>query len=427
MTATATETQHGRGKLVPGSRAFILTLAMCMAVTALAVDTSLPAFPEIRESFGLPEGATDVTRLITYFLLGNSLGLLPAGLLADRFGRRPVMWGGLALYVAGAIGTMVAPSLTVMFVARFVWGLGSAGPRVAATAMVRDAYAGEQMARQMSFIMAVFILVPTFAPLLSTGLLYVGPWQLVFGVCAALGVAVAGSIGRLPETLPVSDRRPLSAREVWQGCRTVLATPGTVWYVLSLTALYGVFISYLASSEVVLDQVFDLADWFPLFFGGTAIVMGTAMFVNGRIVERVGLDRLIRLAFTGSTLTTGLLLLLALVTDGEPPFWMFVTALSMVLFGHQMLIPNLNAAAMGPLAHVAGTGAAIMGMVPGVVGALIGGFIDDRFDGTMTPLAIGFVMCTAASIAAYALTAPARRTSAPAVRRAAPAARHQAP
>jgi DHA1 family bicyclomycin/chloramphenicol resistance-like MFS transporter len=417
----------GKATLVPGSRRFILTLAMCMAVTALAVDTALPAFPEIRESLGLAEGATEVTRLITYFLLGNSLGLLPAGLLADRFGRRPVMWGGLALYIAGAIGTMLAPSLTVMFIARFVWGLGSAGPRVSATAMVRDAYAGEQMARQMSFIMAVFILVPTFAPLLATGLLYVGPWQLVFGVCAALAGCVAVAVTRLPETLPVDDRRPLAAADVWEGCRIVLATPGTIGYVVSLTALYGVFISYLASSEVVLDQVFDLSDWFPIFFGGTALVMGFAMFINGRIVERIGLDRLIRFVFTGSSVCVTLLLTLALATDGEPPFWLFVVVLSMVLFGHQMLIPNLNAAAMRPLAHVAGTGAAILGMVPGVLGAVIGGVIDDQFDGTVTPLAIGFVVCTAVAIVAWTFTARESRTSDPAARPAAPTAHRPAP
>jgi MFS transporter, DHA1 family, multidrug resistance protein len=230
----------------------------------------------------------------------------------------------------------------------------------------------------------------------------------VFGVCAALAACVAVAVTQLPETMQADDRRPLAAADVWRGCRDVLATPGTIGYVASLTALYGVFISYLASSEVVLDQVFDMGDWFPAFFGGTAIVMGVAMFINGRIVERVGLDRLIRSVFTGSSACVTLLLALALVTDGEPPFWLFVVVLSAVLFGHQMLIPNLNAAAMRPLSHVAGTGAAILGMVPGVIGAIIGGLIDARFDGTITPLAISFVLCTALSIAAWTTTARSR-------------------
>lgn len=425
MTAT-TDQSPARARLLPGSRGFILTLAMCMAVTALAIDTALPAFPDIRDDFGLAEGATDVTRLITYFLLGNSLGLLPAGLLADRFGRRAVMWGGLALYVVGAVGTILAPSLGIMFLARFVWGLGSAGPRVAAMAMVRDAYAGEQMAKQMSFIMAVFILVPAFAPLLASGILLVGPWELVFGFCAAMGFVVAMFVGRLPETLDPDDRRPLAVGDAWAGCRSVLATPGTIAYLVSLTAMFGVFISYLASSEVVLDQVFDLGEWFPAYFGGLALVMGAAMWLNGRIVVRVGLDRLMRIVFTVNLGVAGVMTALALATDGTPPFWLFVVVQAAMLFGHQMLIPNLNAAAMRPLSHMAGIGAAILGMVPGVFGAILGGLIDDRFDGTVTPLSVAFAVSTVVAFAAWALTGRGSRTSDPAALPAAPDAPRRA-
>lgn len=383
--------------LVPGSRAFIVVLSMCMAITALGIDSVLPAFPEIRTALDLEPGATSVTALITFFFIGSSLGLLPAGLLADRFGRRPVMWGGLALYVLGAIGSLMAPTLGTMFVARFIWGLGSAGPRVAATAMVRDAYAGAQMARQMSFIMAVFILVPTFAPALAVGILAVGPWQAIFWVCAGAAVLVAGAVTRLPETLPVTSHRSLSFGEAWRSCRTVVATPGTIGYLLSLTALFGVFMSYLASSEIILDQVFGLEQWFPVFFGAIALAMGAAMYLNGRFVERIGLRRIVALGFWANGAAAVALLLLALLTSGRPGFWTFVPLLAAVLFFQQMLIPNLNAMAMRPLAHVAGTGAAILGMVAGVFGAVIGGLIDRRFDGTITPLAIGFLVSSVAA------------------------------
>jgi DHA1 family bicyclomycin/chloramphenicol resistance-like MFS transporter len=391
----------GEHALAPGSRGFVLVLAMCMAVTALAVDTALPAFGDIRRSLGLSEDATSVTRLITYFLLGNAIGLLPAGLLSDRFGRKPVMWGGLLLYVVGAVGTMLAPTLGLMFAARFVWGLGSAGPRVAAMAMVRDAFVGERMARQMSFIMAVFILVPTIAPLLSAGILQFAPWQAVFAVCAGAALLLSIALIRLPETLAPDMRRSLSIAEVWSGCRTVLATPGTLAYLVSLTVLFGAFMSYLASSEVILDQVFDLGDWFPVFFSVVSIVMGAGMWLNGRIVERIGLDRLIGRVFASSAVLVTAMLVLTVATDGTPPFWAFVIAISAVLFSHQMLMPNLNAAAMRPLAAVAGTGAALLGMVPGAIGAVIGGVIDNRFDGTIMPLVLGFVLATAIGAIAW--------------------------
>ncbi len=173
---------------------------MGMAVTALGIDGVLPAFPDIRAALGLDADATEVAGLVTFFLIGSSAGLLPAGVLADRYGRRSVMLGGLVLYVAGASAAVLAPTLPVMFAARFVWGLGSAGPRVAAMAMIRDAYDGDRMAKQMSFMMAVFILVPTFAPAVSSGLLRLGPWQIVFWLCAVAGAALLVLAFRLPET-----------------------------------------------------------------------------------------------------------------------------------------------------------------------------------------------------------------------------------
>lgn len=390
-----------RPRITPGSRGFIVVLASCMAVTALAIDAALPAFPEIRTSFGLADGATSVTGIITFFFIGSSLGLLPAGILADRFGRRPVMWGGLALYAVGAVLSIFAPSLWVMFVARFVWGLGSAGPRVAAMAMVRDAYDGEQMAKQMSLIMAVFILVPAFAPSLAAALLLIGPWQAIFWLCAVVAIIVATAVTLLPETLAVESQRTLDGRDVAVGLRAIVTTPGTLGYLVSLTALFGVFLSYLASSEIILDQVFGLENWFPVFFGGLAVVMGSAMYVNGRFVERLGLERIIRVSFIANLAAGSVLLAVAIVTSGEPPFLLFVVLLGVVLFFQQMLIPNLNAAAMNPLGHVAGTAAALLGMIPGVLGSVIGGLIDRRFDGTIRPLSIAFVVSSSVAFVGW--------------------------
>lgn len=152
------------------------------------------------------------------------------------------------------------------------------------------------------------------------------------------------------------------------------------------------FLSYLASSESVLDEVFGRDGWwFPVWFGGMGIVMGTGMLCNGRFVHRLGLDRTIRRLFAGYGTAAVVLLVVALATSGRPPFWLFSVVLAGVLINHGVLIPNLNSAAMRPLAHVAGTGAAILGMVSGAVGAVMGAVIDQSLDGSITPLAIGFV------------------------------------
>lgn len=401
MTVVQPPPTAGRAKLTLGSKGFIAVLSMCMAVTALGIDTILPAYDDIRESLDLDPEATQVTGLVTFYFMGNSLGLLPAGLLSDRFGRKAVMWGGLALYIAGAIGSVLAPSLGVMFVFRFIWGLGGAGPRVASLAMIRDGFSGEQMARQMSLAMAVFLLVPAVGPALSAGVLAISSWEWVFWMCAIAAGVVATLVTRLPETLADESRRPLAARSVGRSLRTVFTTPGTAWYLLSLTALFGVFMSYLATSELIIDQTYDLQSWFPLFFGGIALVMLGAMLVNSRFVERLGLRRLLGMAFVASIVSIVALLVTSLATGGEPPFWLFVVLISAVLFCQQMLIPNINAAAMRPLAEVAGTGAAVLGMVSGALGAVIGELINRQFDGTITPLSIGFVVSGAIAFAAW--------------------------
>ena len=159
-----------RRSIRPGTTAFTLLLSSAMAMTALGIDTMLPAFDDIREQHGLASDATQVAGLVTAFIAGFGIGQLPAGILADRYGRRPVLWGGLVVYVVGCAAAALAPSLGLMIAARFLWGLGAAGPRVAVTAMVRDSYSGAAMARQMSSIMAIFLIVPMIAPSIGAGL-----------------------------------------------------------------------------------------------------------------------------------------------------------------------------------------------------------------------------------------------------------------
>jgi DHA1 family bicyclomycin/chloramphenicol resistance-like MFS transporter len=215
----------------------------------------------------------------------------------------------------------------------------------------------------------------------------------------------------LPETLPVDARRPLAARSVGRSIRIVLTTPGIAWYLVSLTALFGAFMSYLASSELIVDQTFGLGEWFPAFFGGIALVMLCAMLLNSRLVERLGLTRCIRATFVCSLTVVGALFSVALISGGEPPFWLFVVLVAAMLFFHQMLIPNLNSAAMRPLAEVAGTGTAILNMVSGAVGAVIAEVINRQFDGTIVPFSIGFVAATVIAVTSWAMAERAHPSS----------------
>ncbi len=398
----------------PGSKGFNFVISMSIAVMALSIDSVLPAFGDIRAAMGLEPDSTKVGSVITVFFIGNGLGLLPAGVLSDRYGRRRVLWGGLALFIVGAIGAALAPTLGTMLVARFVWGLGSAGPRVAAMALVRDSFEGAQMAKQMSTIMAVFIIVPAIAPALGASVVAVGPWQMVYWMCVAAAVLVAVLALRLPPeqvrtAAPTdADGQPLG---MLASCKAVLRTPGTPLNLACITILTMAFVSYLTSSEIVVDEVFDLKTWFPAIFGGFALLMGAGMLLNRRLVVTRGLDPWIRVLFVGYLAAALLLVVVSATGGGRPPFAIFAPAMGAQLALHTVLLGNINAAAMRPLGHIAGTAAALFGMVPSVIGAIAAGFVDRAFNGTTWPLSLAFVTSAVLATAVYRFNAhrdPAR-------------------
>jgi len=384
----------------PGTRLFTVVLSMAMAMTALAIDTLLPAFDDVRAEFGLASHATDVAALVTAFIVGLGIGQFPAGLLADRFGRRPVLWGGLALYVIGAACAALAPSLGLMIAARFLWGLGAAGPRVAVTAMVRDTYQGAEMARQMSSIMAIFLIVPMLAPSVGAALLALGPWQLTIWFCVAVAFLVGVASLALPETEPTGPRQALTGRDILRAWKIVFTTPGTVGYVLAATAMTSSFMSYIASSENIIDETFGLSSWFAPIFAVVAGTLAGANLANGRFVGRLGLQRLLRVVTVVQLGVALVLVVVALATDGRPPFGLFLVLLIFTLTTQQVSMVNSSAAAMVPLGHVAGSAAAVVGATPQIIGALIGSRIDALFDGTITPLSIAFVISALVTVVA---------------------------
>lgn len=366
-------------------------LALSMALAALGIDLMLPALGEIRRDLGLAPGATAVTGLVTAYFLGLAAGQLVYGPLADRYGRKRALHVGYAVYGVGALAAALGPTLAAVWVARFVWGLGAAGPRVATIALIRDRYEGEEMARAMSFVMAVFILVPVVAPTLGAlGAATIG-WRATFGLCVVTAAAVALWARRVPETLAPEHRLPLSPARLAAAARTVVTERRTAAYTLAMTAMYGAFTSYLASSRDLFTVTFDREAAYPTIFGALALVMGVGMLANARVVRAVGPRRLSHGLLLGYLAAAGALVGVALATDGRPPFAVFVVAIAAMLLAHALLIPNLNTVAMSPMGAIAGTAAAVIGAVQIAGGALLGSLLDRTFDGTITPLAWGFL------------------------------------
>lgn len=394
MADVASSETHGEPIALRRLGAAQLTalLAFSMALTALGIDLLLPAFGAVRTEFGLAADDNATAGLVTAYFLGLAGGQLLYGVLADALGRRRTLYLGYALYLTGAILSFVAPSLTTLYAARALWGVGAAGSRVVTLAVIRDTWVGDRMSRAMSFVMAVFITVPILAPALGQVIVDVAPWRWVFGACAVGVVLVAVWALRLPETLAEGDRLPLQVDRLVAAGKAVLGEPRTMWPALAMTLLYGVFTSWIASSELIISDVFDRGAQFPLIFGGLAAALGVGMLVNARIVSALGTKRVTRWATRGYVATSVVFAALAVASGGVPGFWPFAIVLGLLLGAHAVLVPNINSLAMEHVGHVAGTASSVIGALQIAGGALLGSVLDRTLDGSITPFALGFLV-----------------------------------
>lgn len=369
-------------------REFIVMMIALMACGAIAIDLLLPAFPDMRREFGMDPDSTQVSWLITAFFLGMAFGPWLYGPASDRYGRRTPLAAGLCLYIAAGIAASFAPSWKWVIIIRFIWGVGAAAPRSLSTAMIRDRYEGTQMARLMSMITAVFLLVPIFAPSIGAGLIAFLPWRAVFWFPSVIGVVLLIWSRRLPETLDPANRRPFTWRAVGSAGREVLSTRQTVVYGVATTFLFGVMTTYLSGSEVIIEDIYDYGAWFPLIFGVIAVVFALNSLNNARLVRTHGIEALVRrIVFVGSA-SSILMLIVAFGGDGRPNFWIFCIAVSLLIPIAQGLAPICNTAAMMPVPHIAGTASALLLTVTTAGGSLLGGLGSSAFNGTIQPFAL---------------------------------------
>jgi MFS transporter, DHA1 family, multidrug resistance protein len=375
-----------------GRTEFISLMALLMAIAALGVDLMLPALSDIRESYGMPADSTAVAGLVTAYILGLAASQLVYGIMSDRYGRKPLLYAGIGLYIVGGLAAVLAPSFGFLLIARFVWGLGGAGPRVLTLSIVRDSYEGAEMARLMSFILGVFILVPAVAPSIGAFLTDWVGWRGTFGFALLVAVLIGVWSLRLPESLAPENRRSVAAGKILESAKMVVTNKTTVISTLALTLLFGVFLSYIASSELIFAEVFGRGPQFPLIFGAIALVMAVGMFTNSWLVGRFGVTKLVQTMITGYLVASLILASVAIVADGTPGFWVFTVALGLLVLFQSILIPNLNTLAMAPMGAVAGIASAVIGTFSTGLAAVIGAIVDRQFDGTVLPLSLAFAL-----------------------------------
>ena len=379
---------------------FVALVALLMSLVALSIDAMLPALPEIGRDLGAVR-RNDAQFVITAVFLGLGLGQILFGPLSDRIGRRGGILAGLAVFMTGCLVSILAPTFGVMIAGRVLQGIGVAAPRIVTIAMVRDLYEGRRMARLMSFAMSVFILVPTIAPALGQGILWLGGWRAIFGTILAIAaIAMTWFALRQPETLPAARRRPFSPRDIGATALEVLRTRAAVGYTLATACVFAPFIAYLSSSQQIFQDAYRTGALFPLWFGVLSLAFGCASLLNGRLVMKHGMRRLARAAAASVTMVSAVALALAFAFEGLPPFWLLMACLLAVFFCIGLLFGNLNALAMEPLGHIAGVGAAVVASLTTIIGVPLGALIGQSFDGTMYAQIGAFAVFGAGTLAA---------------------------
>jgi len=371
-------------------REFVALMASIMALNALAIDAMLPAFPAIRASLNVAD-PNSLQYMITAYMLANAIGSLVAGPLADRFGRRPMLLLSITFSAIGGLASAIAPTYEALLTMRAVHGFFAAGLGVLAVSVIRDRFSGDSMARIMSLIIIIFMLVPVIAPSVGQLVLLVASWREIFHVLAVSAVAVLiWAWLRLPETLAPEFRQPISPPVIARNWWSVMKDRQGLGYMLGAGIMMGGMFGFLNSAQQIFYDVFDAAAIFPLAFACVAGAMAIANFSNSRIVERFGARRVSHLALLAFILIS-LFQLLASQMHPEP-LWVFMIliALNMGMIGFTG--SNFGSIAMEPFGHIAGSAASFQSFARMALATLIGAATGQRFDGTTEPLAQGFML-----------------------------------
>jgi len=375
---------------------FIALAALVMALNALAIDIMLPALPDIGDAIAVVS-ENHRQYVITSFLIGFGISQLFFGPLCDAIGRRKTFFIGVTIYIIAAILGSFTESFAAMITMRVIQGIGAGATRVVALSMVRDSFSGRAMAEVMSLIMMVFMVMPVLAPAFGQLIIMVGPWQSIYFAMAVIAIiALIWVTIRLPETLKPENRRAYRPDVVIDGFRIVFTNRSALMYGLANMVKIGALFGFLTASQQIYGELYGLGALFPVAFGFIALVMASASFVNSRFVGRFGMRLLSHSALLGFVALSAVWSVLAYFD--ALPLWLFIALQAPIMFLFGLTGTNFNSLAMEPLGKVAGTAASVFGFMQTAGGALLGTLIGQSYDGTVLPIALGYLIFGSISV-----------------------------
>ena len=385
---------------------FVVIVAAIMALNPMAMDLMLPALPDVGATFGITD-ANHLQLVLSVFMTGFGLGQFIIGPLSDRFGRRPILIGGMVLYTLASVLAVAARSFEMLLVARALQGLGTSATRVIATSIVRDCYSGRRMASVVSLAMMIFISVPVLAPSLGQAIMLATQWRGIFVVLMAYGVlALVWSVIRLPETLPPSARKSLALRNVLDNFRQTVTNRQTLGYALAAGCVQGTLFGYVFSSQQIFTSIYGLGHYFPLAFAAVAIGVAIAGFLNSRIVGKYGMRVISHAALLGQLASAIVLIVAADLATVPLTLFMVLSVVNLFTFG--LMFSNFTALAMEPQGHIAGTASSLFGSMTTLIGIVVGSAIGQLYNDTVVPLATGAFLSAVAALVIVMITEKGR-------------------
>jgi len=365
----------------------VLLLALLLGIQPITTDLYLPALPALTEGFGAPMSQAQLT--LSALLLAFGLSQLVLGPLSDRFGRRPVLLGGLAAYVLAAVGSVFAPSMALLIVSRTLQGAAMGAAVMAARAIVRDLYLPAEGARVMSRALTGLGVIACLCAPVGGLVSDAFGWRMALLVTAIFGAVTLALVAlRFEETLPRPNPDALRPAVLARTWAMVLRQPTFLAFTALTTAAYGVLFTFLAASSFTFIQVLDLTKTqygLVMLWSSLAYIAGT--FLCRRWLARHGVRgsvaRGAALTLAGGTLM-GVLALAGIHTVAA-----IVAPLTLVMLAHGIHQPCGQTGAVGPFPQAAGAASALNGFVMMLAAFGIGGWLGARMDGTVLPLALG--------------------------------------
>ncbi len=392
-----------------GQREFICLSACTMMLTALGIDIMLPALAEMRKYFNLPSNSPATANIITFFFLGQ-IAQLVFGILSDRFGRLAVLRIGFPLYIIGGLAAVFAPSLMLMCAARFVAGMGASAVLTTTVAGVRDRFVGDQMARIMSLVFTIFLMVPVLAPFLGIAILHFSNWKAVFLTPPLFAVVVFAWSFRLDESHPVTKRSSLKWQQVTGSIRLVISNKQFIRFTTITTLLFSCLSVWVSASERIIGELYGKPGLFPWIFGGMGVIMSLTSLYNSKLSVRYGAKRTIRALLLVYTGVAAFLFIITLVDTDPPAPVIFFVAVVLLMALNLAIEPNSSALALEPLGENAGVAASIYGSIFFFVGSSLGALIGQLMVHGVMPLVIGFFVMGSVALL-FAIGANQKRSS----------------